>query len=149
MNGTKLWVLSIVLIVATAATIKFSSILPLFAVSAIIAYLLRPLAEWLIRKFRLKRGFAVAVVFLLFIAFVSIVVVALVPVVTSQITSLANDAESITAGIQTFADQALALLEDWKLPPPHWLMSTSLSIRSTAFSSPSSSGLSKRFSPIR
>ena len=117
MNGTKLWVLSIVLIVATAATIKFSSILPLFAISAIIAYLLRPLAEWLIRKFRLKRGLAVAVIFLLFIAFVSVVVVALVPVVTSQITSLANDAESITARIQTFADQALALLKDWNLPP--------------------------------
>ena len=117
MNGTKLWVLSIVLIVTVAAIVKFSSILPLFAVSAIIAYLLRPLAEWITRKFHLKRILAVAIVFFLFIAFVSVVVVALVPVVTNQITALANDAESINAGIEVFANRALALLEDWNLPP--------------------------------
>ncbi|MGW5361300.1 AI-2E family transporter [Actinopolymorpha pittospori] len=66
-----------------------SSVLILLVVSLYLAVGLNPLVEWFVRR-RLRRGFAVMLVFLGVALVFALIGLAIVPVVTEQVTSLVN-----------------------------------------------------------
>jgi predicted PurR-regulated permease PerM len=89
--GTVSWAL-IGMLLLIYAFLRFvvkpvSVVLPPVIIAAVLAYLLNPVVSWLERK-GLKRGFGVAIVFVVFLGVVTTTIILLEPIIARQVSSL-------------------------------------------------------------
>ena len=109
--------LPVLLLLAWALAGTLGHAIFLFLTASVIAFLLNPLVRWL-QGLRIRRGFAVAVVFLSFAAAMVVLIVALVTVVVEQTRSAADRVDAYLtdepgrSGDSAF-DRDVADLETW------------------------------------
>lgn len=117
MSGLKLWIISICLILFIVACSYFSDILMLFAISAVVAFLLFPLVDWLQKKAKIKRRWIpTLIVFLIAFGILAAAVVLLVPVLFDQISSLLGNISEYASTITDFLDHLAENLVKLGLP---------------------------------
>ena len=82
---TRLWLISLVTIVIVVGLYLVRSLLPPFILAVLLAYLLNPLVEFILRRTRLPRLLAVIIIYLGFLAAAGLLVALLVPVLVDQV----------------------------------------------------------------
>jgi predicted PurR-regulated permease PerM len=82
---TKLWLLSLITIAVVVALYLVRSLLPPFIFAVLLAYLLNPLVELILRRTHLPRLLAVAIIYLSFIAVVGLLIALLIPALTNEV----------------------------------------------------------------
>lgn len=92
--------------------LQFSSILLLFFLSWLIAFILRPIARWLNRR-GMPYTLAVAVVYLSLALILVAAGFLLVPVISTQIENIVTNANSYTSQIEDLISGAQAMLTSW------------------------------------
>ncbi len=108
MTESQKWFYLIFVLTSGLLVWLLSPILTPFVISAVLAYLGDPLADWLEAR-KLSRTLAVVVVFLLMTLLLLLFVLLLVPVLEQQISTLIERMPAILAWLQTRLDQLLAL----------------------------------------
>jgi predicted PurR-regulated permease PerM len=120
-NNRWLQVLIVLLVIIASAwlaaqvwgfLLQFSSILLLFFLSWLIAFILRPLARWLNGR-GMPYTLAVAVVYLSLALILVLGGILLVPVITTQTGSLVNNAGTYTTQIEGLVSDAQSTLKSW------------------------------------
>ena len=117
MKNTKLVLLILLIIAAVATVARFWDVLMLFLVSAIIAYVLSPLASALQRRTRMKRGLAVAIVLLCFVVLIVTLVSISLPRAVTQISSLVQEFQRYASNFDSLLDTGVGYLTDLGMPP--------------------------------
>ncbi len=108
---TKRWVLLAGIVLGALILYISRPVLPILAMAAIVAFLLTPPIDFLHRRFRLRRGVATAVVYLLLLIFLAVAPLLLLPAIIDAVGSIRVDlAVLIPEGIQRFR----ATLEGWR-----------------------------------
>ena len=116
MKNTKLLALVLLLIIVVAMALKFWGIFMLFACSAVVAYLLSPIVRFIMKKTKIKRGVAVAIVTLLFLAIITIAISVTIPTLVSQVSSLVSEIYRLGPKIEIAFQDVLSWLESLNLP---------------------------------
>ncbi len=94
-STTKLIILIIVLIFSAAVLVRLEqAILPLL-LAFVLAYLLKPAADWLMRRTGWPRGFAIIVIYLIILFLLILMPLAVTPSLISAISSINIDIESL------------------------------------------------------
>lgn len=108
-RDTKRIAILIVIGLITFAVFRFPIVLrPLF-LGALLAYLLNPLAEQAVKRFRLNRGAASALVHVAAVAAISLVAIIIVPAIIHQIRSLKIDFSEVQATLQQLLSTPIAI----------------------------------------
>ncbi len=108
---TKHWVLLAGIVLGALILYISRPVLPILAMAAIVAFLLTPLIDLLHRRFRLRRGVATAVVYLLLLIFLAVAPLLLLPAIIDAVGSIRVDlAGLIPESTQRFR----AALEEWR-----------------------------------
>lgn len=94
MKNTKLLVLVLMIITVIAGVFTFWDTLTTFLVSALIAYLLSPMTDFIIRKTGVRRGIAVTVVLLFFVTLVTFLISLALPPIIDQVGDLISDLQA-------------------------------------------------------
>lgn len=118
MKNTKLFVLAILLIALVAGTIYFWDILTMFLVSALIAYLLSPITNYIVRKTELKRGVAVAVVLFFFVSMFIFVFSVSTPSMVAQLGDLFGEIQKYASNLDELSEKATEYMLKLRLPEP-------------------------------
>ncbi len=116
MSNTKMLLLGMLIISAIAMVARFWDVLMLFLVSAIIAYILSPLAGFLQKKAHFKRGLAVFFVLLCFVALIIVLVSLSLPRTIVQITNLVTELQRYAANFDSLLDTGVHYLTELGLP---------------------------------
>lgn len=116
MKNTKLFALSILMIIFVAFFYKFWDILMLFFSSALIAYLLNPLVHYTMKKTKVKRGIAVTIVALIFTLIIVSIISTTVPALVAQVGALISDINKWAPSFEATISDTLAWLDTLKLP---------------------------------
>jgi len=106
-QGTKQLVSAAILVLAGLLVYGFRSILAPVIIAALIAYLLAPLVGWLSRRLRVRRGWVVALIYL-----IGLGLLATAPAITVSV--ITNEVEDLWASLAGIANIAI----DW-LAQPH------------------------------
>ncbi len=94
-STTKLITLIIVLVISAAVLVRLEqAILPLL-LAFVLAYLLKPAADWLMRRTGWPRGFAIIVIYLIILFLLILMPLAVTPSLISAISSINIDIESL------------------------------------------------------
>ena len=117
MKNTKLVLFVLLILAGVAMVARFWDILMLFLVSAIIAYILSPLASRLQRKTHMKRGFAVAIVLLCFVVLIVTLVSLSLPRAVTQISSLVSEFQRYASNFDSLLATGVGYLNDLGVPP--------------------------------
>lgn len=96
LNNTKLFALALMLLCITAGVLRFWDIVISFLVAAVLAYLLNPLVELVMRRTGARRGFAVAIA-------LSLVAVVLVFILSMTVPSLIDQVSGLIVDLQAYA----------------------------------------------
>lgn len=107
MRNTKLFTLAIILLAICACAYYFSSIFTLFGIAGLLAFLLNPLARAFMRRFHIRKGLAIAIVFMIFLLFFSIILSTVVPWVVGQIRTFANKMPEYSKTFDVYYDKLL------------------------------------------
>ncbi len=89
----------------------FRAILPPFALAAVVAYILKPVADLLERRTRMPRSLAVILVFLALIFIVAMVPVTGVPYLVDQVARINLDLQQLTDDLVAFLSQPVQVLD--------------------------------------
>ena len=92
--------------------IQFSSVMLLFFLSWLLAFVLRPIARWLTGK-GMPYGLSVLVVYLSLAVIFSVGGLLLVPVITQQVAQLQTNFNSYVDAVGGFVDQGQKTLISW------------------------------------
>lgn len=104
MSNTKLWALSITLIVFAAVVFFLSPVLANFIAAGVIAYLLSPITELLEKRFKMKHWCSVFIVFTGVILIMALILVIIVPLIAAQISTLITDLPEYTDKLYALAE---------------------------------------------
>jgi HAD superfamily hydrolase (TIGR01509 family) len=88
----------------------FRALLPPIAIALVLAYILKPLADFVERRAKLPRTLAVILVFLLLLLVISLIPVTVVPYAVDRITRLNLDVQQLTDDLLTFLSQPVFIL---------------------------------------
>lgn len=94
MSNTKIFVLALLTITLVAGVFYFSSVLSLFAVSALIAFILNPIAKTIQKRFRLKKIISILIVFAILCILITVAIVSLLPELINQSKSFVSNMET-------------------------------------------------------
>ena len=108
-NTTKLIVLAILLILAGWVVTRFSAAIPSLIVSALLAFLLTPPTNWLIRRTGMPRGLAVALVFMVVLAFLILAPVLITPSLLALTSNVQFDFQSFNDFVDNIGNISLSL----------------------------------------
>jgi HAD superfamily hydrolase (TIGR01549 family) len=108
-NTTKLIVLAILLILAGWVVTRFSAAIPSLIVSALLAFLLTPPTNWLIRRTGMPRGLAVALVFIVVLAFLILAPVLITPSLLALTSNVQFDFQSFNDFVDNIGNISLSL----------------------------------------
>jgi putative permease len=111
-SNTKLLMLVCFLLALSAGAILFAPTIGMFAVAAILAYLLDPLILLVERQLKVKKWIAVLFSFIVVIALVLLVVELFVPTLFQQIWSFVEDIPSYTAKATEYLEKFDSFLRD-------------------------------------
>jgi predicted PurR-regulated permease PerM len=89
----------------------FRAILPPFALAAVVAYILKPVADLLERRTRMPRSLAVTLVFLALIFIVAMIPLTGVPYLVDQVTRINLDLQQLTDDLVAFLSRPVQFLE--------------------------------------
>ncbi len=106
-NTTKLIVLVILMIIGGWVLVRFSAAIPPLIIAALLAFLLSPPTNWLVRHTGLPRGIAVLLVFLAVLVFIILTPVLITPSLVSLTSNVQFDFESFNAFIDNIGSVAL------------------------------------------
>ena len=106
-NTTKLIVLMILMIIGGWVLVRFSVAIPSLIISALLAFLLSPPTNWIVRHTGLPRGVAVLLVFLILLVFIILTPVLITPSLVSLTSNVQFDFESFNAFIDNIGSIAL------------------------------------------
>ncbi len=87
----------------------FRSILPPILLAFVLAYLLKPLADWAEKRLQVRRVVAVVLVYIVVLAILSLVPVTVVPYAVDRITRLNLDVQTLTDDLIGFLSQPFML----------------------------------------
>ncbi len=106
-NTTKLIVLVILMIIGGWVLVRFSAAIPPLIIAALLAFLLSPPTNWLVRRTGLPRGVAVLLVFLAVVVFIILTPVLITPSLVSLTSNVQFDFESFNEFIDNIGSVAL------------------------------------------
>ena len=106
-NTTKLIVLVILMIIGGWVLVRFSAAIPPLIIAALLAFLLSPPTNWLVRHTGLPRGIAVLLVFLAVLVFIILTPVLITPSLVSLTSNVQFDFESFNEFIDNIGSVAL------------------------------------------
>jgi predicted PurR-regulated permease PerM/phosphoglycolate phosphatase-like HAD superfamily hydrolase len=106
---TKRLVIVGLIIVLLLALYLFRAILPPVAIALVLAYLLKPLVDYVDRQTRLSRTAAVFLVFLVLLLVFSVIPVTIVPYLVDQVTRLNLDLQRLVDDMVVFLSQPITL----------------------------------------
>ena len=116
MKNTRMLALILLLAAGIACIFRFWSVVMLFFVAVIIAYLLSPLVRLLTFRGKIPRGIAVAVTTLAVVGLIVWLLALLIPYAAEQITGVVNDLSVYAKDFDTLLVRAGDLLASWHLP---------------------------------
>ncbi len=108
-NTTKLVVLAILLVIAGWIMVRFSAAIPSLIVSALLAFLLTPPTNWIIRRTGMPRGLAVGLVFLAVLAFLILAPVLITPSLVALTSNVQFDFQSFNDFVNNIGNITLSL----------------------------------------
>lgn len=108
-HTTKTWVLIGLAVLLMLAGYAVRDLIPPLVLALVLAYLLKPLVDWLERRTRLPRVWATAIVFLVGILVLSVIPVTVVPVAVSQGTLMLKELQSLLEDLQAWMDETAFL----------------------------------------
>lgn len=117
LKNTKMLVLILLIIGFVAGLLTFWDVLTSFLVAALFAYLLNPMANYIVGHARLKRGVAVAIVFLLFIIILTFIVSVTAPSLISQLSDLLGELRRYASGLDSIMATVNGYMEQLHIPP--------------------------------
>ncbi len=106
-NTTKLAVWAILLIIGGWALVRFSVAIPSLIVSALLAFLLTPPTNWIVRHTGLPRGVAILLVFLVLLALIILAPVLITPSLVSLTSNVQFDFQSFNEFINNIGNISL------------------------------------------
>ena len=106
-NTTKLVVLALLLIIGGWALVRFSVALPSLIVSALLAFLLTPPTNWIVRHTGLPRGVAILLVFLVLLALIILAPVLITPSLVSLTSNVQFDFKSFNEFVNNIGNISL------------------------------------------
>ncbi len=106
-NTTKLVVLVILLVIGGWALVRFSVAIPSLIVSALLAFLLTPPTNWIVRHTGLPRGVAILLVFLVILALIILAPVLITPSLVSLTSNVQFDFQSFNEFINNVGNISL------------------------------------------
>jgi predicted PurR-regulated permease PerM/phosphoglycolate phosphatase-like HAD superfamily hydrolase len=89
----------------------FRTLLPPVAIAGIVAYLLKPVVDWLERQARLPRLLAVFLVFLVLMLLLSTIPVTVVPYVVDRVGRLSQQSQELFDRLVVFLSQPIVILD--------------------------------------
>ena len=116
MQLTKLWVGSIILIIVAALLFKLSSVVAICITAALIAFFLTPPVDWLMKRIKIHRSFAIIAVILLIIAIICLIVFSFVPMLFNQLDKLMKEIPDYLDKLPDLTETLLNWLENLNLP---------------------------------
>lgn len=117
LKNTKMLVLILLIIGFVAGLLTFWDVLTSFLVAALFAYLLNPMTNYIVGHARLKRGVAVAIVFLLFIIILTFIVSVTAPSLISQLSDLLGELRRYASGLDSIMATVNGYMEQLHIPP--------------------------------
>ena len=94
-NTTKLVVLLILLGIGGWVLVRFSEALPPFIIAMLLAYILTPPTNWIVRRTGLPRGMAVGLVYLILLLVIILIPILISPSIASIFSSVQFDMEAL------------------------------------------------------
>ena len=107
-NTTKLIVLALLAIVGGWVLVRFSEAIPFLIVSAVLAFLLTPPTNWIVRRTGMPRGVAVGLVFLALLGFIILAPILVTPSLVSLTSNVQFDFESFNEFIDNLGNVTLS-----------------------------------------
>ncbi|MDM7926087.1 MAG: AI-2E family transporter [bacterium] len=93
------------------------TVIPVLIVAGLLAMIVRPLIEWLMRRLRMRRGLAVGLVYLVLAVLVPLAVLLAVPVIANAVSWVARlDYGSIARAGSKWLESALTSIRNIRLP---------------------------------
>lgn len=89
----------------------FRALVPPILLAFVLAYVLKPLADWVEKQLQVRRTLAVILVYIVVLAILSIVPVTVVPYVVERITRLNVDVQKLTDDLVGFLSQPFVILD--------------------------------------
>ncbi|HHB90640.1 MAG TPA: AI-2E family transporter [Anaerolineae bacterium] len=108
-NTTKLVVVLILVGIGGWVLVTFSEALPSIIISGLLAYLLIPPTDWLVRHTGLPRGLAVGVIYLILLLLLILTPIVLTPSITSIASSVQFDMAAVTALADNLSNTEITL----------------------------------------
>jgi len=106
-NTTKLIVLMLLMIIGGWVLVRFSEALPFLIISAVLAFLLTPPTNWLVRRTGMPRGLAVGLIFLVVIGLIVLAPVLITPSLVSLTSNVQFDFSSFDELIDNLGSTTL------------------------------------------
>ena len=100
---TKLVVVAVLLLLVVWLLVQFSAALPWLIISALLAFLLTPPTNWVVRRTSLPRGLAIGIIFLVLIGLMVLVPVLVAPSLVSLTTSSQFDFQAFNEFIDSLS----------------------------------------------
>lgn len=116
LKNTKMLVLILLIIGFVAGLLTFWDVLTSFLVAALFAYLLNPMTNYIVGHARLKRGVAVAIVFLLFIIILTFIVSVTAPSLISQLSDLLGELRRYASDLDAIMETITGYMEQLHIP---------------------------------
>jgi predicted PurR-regulated permease PerM/phosphoglycolate phosphatase-like HAD superfamily hydrolase len=88
----------------------FRALLPALLIATVLAYILKPVADLLVRRTRMPRLLAVLLVFLALVALVATIPAALVPYLADQVRRIDFDLQRLTEDVVAYLSQPIVIL---------------------------------------
>jgi predicted PurR-regulated permease PerM len=99
--STKLVVVLLLLGLGIFLTYRFQAVIIPFILAVILAYILLPMANWIERRLRVRRGLAILLAYLVLLVCLTAIPMLLIPPLAAQATELNLDIQRIWAEIET------------------------------------------------
>lgn len=116
MSNTKIWAVTIFIIVITALIISVAPIFPPFIFAAFLAFILNPAVKSLESFFKIPKWAAISVVFLLLAAVITLAVILLIPVVIDQTKAIVEKLPEVSEKITEFTGNISDYLKNKNVP---------------------------------
>ncbi|HNS52724.1 MAG TPA: AI-2E family transporter [Anaerolineae bacterium] len=114
-HTTKTWIVVGLAVLLGLAAYAFRDLIPPLVLALVLAYLLKPLVDWLERLTRLPRVWATLSVFLVVILIFSTIPVTVVPVLLDQGTLMFKELQRLLQDLQAWMDETAFLSSSWQI----------------------------------
>lgn len=108
-TATKFFISAALLAFLVYLLARFNAIVPVLVLASILAYVLSPVVGWIQSSFRIRRGLATVVVYIILIGLVAVVPALVIPILVDRLTRLSIAFEEIIANIEGFLGKGVVI----------------------------------------